>query len=580
MVLILGMHLSHNSAVCLMEDGRIIAAVQEERFSRNKNDGSFPKAATDWILRAFQLVPQQLDAVAIGGSEVLPSNAELAGSGIGRQKEAVPLKTRAWRHIDYKHQRLRSILYPLVMKKRHGMCERGRNELMTKLLQQYSIPMEKVFFVDHHTAHAYTAYYGLRNKRSAALVLTLDGEGDEACATVNTTEEGVKRIATTPWYNSLGYIYSQTTTYLGMKALEHEYKVMGLAPYAKNYFIGTYKRLFEPVMGIDEKTLEFTSKFPTNRFILHLQENAAGERFDNIAAAVQHLTETLVTRWVTAAIRKSGSDELYLGGGVFMNVKLNLRLSELEGIRDIHPFPSCGDESNPFGAAYYVYINHFSKNDTQPLKELYLGPEYPNEQVDGIIKKNGLAGKYLVEMHKDIEGTIAAMLARGEVVARLAGRGEWGARSLGNRAILGNPSSMETFYKVNDQIKMRDFWMPFAPTILKEREADYIENPKGIKAPYMIMAFHSTPLAQRELVAAIHPADKTCRPQVLEKDWNPGYYRIIKEFEKETGIGGVLNTSFNLHGYPLVSSPEDAIYVFENSGLEHVAIEDYLISKK
>ena len=580
MVFILGMHLSHNSAICLMQDGKIISAVQQERFDKVKNSRRFPKDAVDWVLKEFNLSPEQLDAVAIGGFEILPSTFENATSG--KTNDRVPLPTEIWRHIDYNHSNLRKFFYPLAMQKRRNYSKQGREQLKKKLADVYGIPAEKIFFVDHHTCHAYSAYYGLRNQEKKGLVLTLDGEGDEACASVNVGEDVLQRIATTPWYKSLGYIYSQTTIFLGMKALEHEYKVMGLAPYAKDYFLQTYHRIFEPVIDVDEKSLEFTSKFPLNRFILHLKQNAVGERFDNIAAAVQHLTEIVTTKWALAAIKKTGERDLYLGGGVFMNVKLNMKLSELDEVERIHPFPSCGDESNPFGACYYVYINHFSKpsSSTHRVKDLYLGPSYSNGQIEEFIKKTDLKRKYKIDFYDDVEGEIASLLAKGKVVARVAGKSEWGARSLGNRAILGNPSTMETFYNVNDQIKMRDFWMPFAPTILKERERDYIENEKNIEAPYMIMAFHSTKLAQKELIVGIHQADKTCRPQLLEKDWNPRYYKILKEFEGETGIGGVLNTSFNLHGNPMVCSPEDAIHTMDNSGLEYLAMENYLISKR
>jgi carbamoyltransferase len=157
---------------------------------------------------------------------------------------------------------------------------------------------------------------------------------------------------------------------------------------------------------------------------------------------------------------------------------------------------------------------------------------------------------------------------------------EWGARSLGNRAIVANPSNFETLRKINDQIKMRDFWMPFAPTILKERQHDYVVNKRKAEAPYMILAFRSTKLAAKEIPTAMHPSDQTIRPQVLAKDWNPDYYDLIKRFEKNTGIGAVLNTSFNLHGDPIVCTPQDAVYTFENSGLDYLLMGNYLVVKK
>lgn len=580
MVFILGLHMSHNSSVCLMHDGRIVASVQQEKFDRKKNSGVFPKDAIDWTLKSFNLTPDQLDAVAVGGLGVLPSSM---GNLSGAPGSKPSFQTKVWRYIDYRHKELRKVFYPMVMQKREKTFAAGREATIKLIGDTYRIPKEKIHFVEHHVCHAYSAYYGQKEGHKPALVFTIDGEGDYYSASVNKVVDGkVERIASTPWHASLGYIYSQTTTYLGMKALEHEYKVMGLAPYAKDYFLKTYKKLFEGTIDVDEQSLEFRTAFPTNRFIDHLNEHGTGERFDNVSAAVQYLTENVVSKWVDIAAKRFDLHDIYLGGGVFMNVKLNMKLSEMDAVSHIHPFPSCGDESNPFGACYYVYIHHFGKKPAEAhrVKDLYLGPSYSNEYVEEMIKRLDLRRKYSVEYYDDMEGTVAEMLAKDKIVARLSGKCEWGARSLCNRCILGNPSKMETFYTVNDQIKMRDFWMPFAPTILKEREQDYIVNPKHVEAPYMIMAFHSTPLAQKELVAAIHQADKTCRPQVLEKDWNPKCHKIITEFEKETGIGAVMNTSFNLHGDPIVCSPEDALYTLENSGLQNLAVENYMISKK
>ena len=186
---------------------------------------------------------------------------------------------------------------------------------------------------------------------------------------------------------------------------------------------------------------------------------------------------------------------------------------------------------------------------------------------------------YKIEYFEDIEIKIAQLLSEYKVVARFWDRCEWGARSLGNRAILGNPSDMKTFYEINDMIKKRDFWMPFAPSILKEDSNLYVRNPKNIDAPYMILALEATKLAKTHLKAALHQADHTLRPQFVDKEMNPYYYKLISSFKELTGIGGILNTSFNLHGYPLVGSLEQAIFTFENSGLNYLALQNYLVSK-
>ena len=253
---------------------------------------------------------------------------------------------------------------------------------------------------------------------------------------------------------------------------------------------------------------------------------------------------------------------------------------ELPQVTNLQIFPSCGDESTAIGACYWGYKKMAGDFNPRPLSNLYLGNSYSNREIETFIKKHELGKKYRVRRLDNIQKEIVLLLSEYKIVARLAGRMEWGARALGNRSVLANPSRQKTISDINKRIKGRDFWMPFTPTILKEREKDYIVNPKQIAAPYMVLAFDSTPLAQRELIACLHPCDLTVRPQVLEKKVNPPYYKIIKEFEKLTGIGGVLNTSLNLHGQPLVSSPEDALYTFENSDLNYLVLEDHLISKE
>ena len=263
-----------------------------------------------------------------------------------------------------------------------------------------------------------------------------------------------------------------------------------------------------------------------------------------------------------------------------MNVKANQLIAELPEVKSIYIVPSCGDESTSFGAAFWAYQKYadVEKYPIVPLKDLYLGTEYSDREISQELKKVRYRS-LKIEKKADIEKTVAGLLAKNKIVARFKGRAEWGARALGNRSIIANPSSFNVIKEINDQIKSRDFWMPFAPSIKLERLEKYVTNPKKIKVPYMIMTLDSTDLGKKELVAAMHPYDGTLRPQAVERDWNPGYWRLIDEFEKLTGIGGVLNTSFNLHGFPIVQTPEDALYVLEHSGLKYLAIGSYLVSK-
>jgi len=268
-------------------------------------------------------------------------------------------------------------------------------------------------------------------------------------------------------------------------------------------------------------------------------------------------------------------------GGVFMNVKLNQRILELPEVEKAFFMPSCGDESNVFGATAY-FIKNELKQDMKQQLPIYLGMEYSNDEIEKFIKENKIDEKYKVEYVENIEKKIAGLLADFKVVARFAGRTEFGARSLGNRAILANPSDMKSFYMVNDQIKVRDFWMPFAPSVLDRYASKYLKdyNENRYIPYYMIATYESTKEFQENCRAAMHQGDKTARPQIVTKQMNERYYKVIEEFEKLTGIGAVMNTSFNLHGYPLVGTPEQAIFTFENSDLEYLALENWLVSKK
>ncbi|KAA0240046.1 MAG: hypothetical protein EDM72_13200 [Chlorobiota bacterium] len=583
MTIVLSIQTGHNATAALLQDGKIVGVVSEERFTRVKNYSGFPTESVQWLLKFGKTSAKELDAVAICGEKfVSPYVPPKPG-----KKSSLLVRAYGW--LEYKSG---PFYWPLFKIKSFLIDRKGneseKNLLFKWLHGEFKIPKEKVSFVNHHLCHAHSAYFGQSGKREKALVLTLDGEGDDSCATVNVAE-GLKidRKASTWRHYSLGYIYSMTTRFLGMTPLEHEYKVMGLAPYASSkgekYFLKTYDKVFKDIIWLDKKNpLTFKSKFPTNRFELHLKKTCVGERFDNVAGALQYLTEELVKEWVRTAVKKTGISNVYAGGGVFMNVKMNMALSQLPEVKSLNVLPSCGDESNPIGAAYFAYLKiceeKNQKPNIQPIKDLYLGPGFDDE-VESYIKKKKLDKKY--DVREADAKMVAELLAKGEVVARCVGRQEWGARSLGNRAIMANPSDLRYVWQINEQIKMRDFWMPFAPSVLKEREADYIENPKKLGAPYMIMAFNSTQKARTELRAAMHQADFTLRPQLVERDWNEKYYDIIKEFEKLTGIGGILNTSFNLHGKPIVSTPKDAVEeTFENSGLPHLLLGDYLISKR
>jgi carbamoyltransferase len=450
----------------------------------------------------------------------------------------------------------------------------------------YGFPVERIIQFDHHEAHAASSYYGSPYNQKRSLVLTIDGEGDLLSSTVSIYNGGnVQLVAKTSSAHSLGYLYMEVTSFLGMKRNEDEYKVMGLSPYAREVGVNTlYKKIKHIITFNPKNSLQFRSAFDTHHTRFFLQEQIKNERFDYVAGAFQKLVEDRTSEWVASCIKKYHISTVCMGGGVVQNIKANQKISLLKGVKEVFFCPSAGDESTAIGGCYLAYKMHCASNRIPfiplALNSLYLGPQSTNKDIKKMIYKKMLHKKYSVTYYPKIERKIAKLLSQNKIVGRVSGRMEWGARALGNRSILANPSNTGMVKEINMRLKKRDFWMPFTPSILESRERDYIHNPKYIASPYMTMAFSITRKGEKDLISAIHPYDNTTRPQIVNKDSNPLYWTIIKEFEKLTGVGAVLNTSFNLHGLPMVLGPEDALYVFERSGLGYMVLENYLIEKK
>ena len=573
---VLGINDGHNAAACLYEDGQIIAAVQEERLRRVKNWSGMPTQAIDFVLKTAGISPGRVDWAAINGYH--------AAFPMTREQ----LLEEYERNNDWDKTAQRKLKRMIrAGAKSLGMLERIRSRRQddrVKELLALGFPRERIVFVEHHTAHASAAYYGLANFYEDILVLTADGSGDGVCASVSIGRKGrLERLHQIPMAHSLGNIYAMVTFLMGMVPLEHEYKVMGLAPYADPKGA---ERVFQKFMGLIrfnprqplgwEKTERCPETYYSSRFFRSLLER---ERFDWIAGGLQRFTETILTQWVSNCVRETGVRRVALGGGIFMNVKVNKLIMELPEVEELFIYPSCGDETNAMGAAYCIYAEKAGIHKMAPLRDLYWGPQFSDAEVEDALRKFRFRSPVQFQWVKNIEHKVAERLAEGCVVARHAGREEFGARALGNRSILANPSDPRVIRIINEAIKARDFWMPFAPSLLSERASDYIVNPKRVPAPYMILTF-DTSARRRELTAAIHPYDFTVRPQVVERMWNPRYHAILKEFERLTGIGGLLNTSFNLHGFPIASSPWDSLDVFDRSGLTTLAIENWLVEKK
>lgn len=359
---------------------------------------------------------------------------------------------------------------------------------------------------------------------------------------------------------------------------------MGLAPYAEERYAEEIRDILREsvVLGEDGLTFALAGALESSYTYEFLRERFESKRFDAISGGVQLYTEELLTEWVRACVAHTGVRRVVCGGGGVMNVKANLRISQLDCVDEMFAFPSCGDESLSLGA---VWLEHYRQSgpevtaEKHHLRDLYLGRSFTETEIKGALKKQLAGSGSAVRECSDIDDEVAALLADNRIVARFSGRMEWGARALGNRSILANPREWRNVEEINSMIKKRDFWMPFAPSVLAEESDRYLMNPKGIQSPFMMLAYDTQPGAANDIGAAIHPRDKTARAQCVERDVSPEYWSLIKGFENRTGVPAVLNTSFNLHGYPLVYSPEDAIDVFLRSGLSHLAIGNSLVSK-
>lgn len=563
-----GINDGHNSSAAIFEDGRLLSALQEERLNRFKNWQGFPIRAIEAQLSDMGATIGDVDAFVFAGREYL----------------SIPLEKQRSRDLQMRAYKPHgSILASVKAAARRTFLRRlvysRRNFQRFSPAHAAGVRQERIVVMDHHDCHAGAALYG-PGFDPDVLILTCDGSGDGLCATVQipTTNGQLQRLAVVQEEDSIGIAWACITSLMGMVPMEHEYKMMGMAPYASGSRVQRVAKIFADAFRMEDGIWRRRTGVPSASYAYeHWRSALEFARFDYVMAGLQLFTEQFLCDWVRYWIAKTGRRKLRLSGGVFMNVKANKAIMELPEVEDLYVFPSCGDETNSIGAAWLYLSTRMSPSEIRPLGPFYLGLE-PSESEYREAGRHAAERGFRVQEPDSIEAATAALLASGEVVARVNGREEFGARALGNRSILADPSRGAPVVKlINQAIKSRDFWMPFAASVLDEMQDRYISNPKGIRAPYMILTFDSrnTP----EVAAGCHPEDGTIRPQIVTKDWNPSYHKLLCAFRDLTGRGAILNTSFNLHGEPIVSRPVDAVDVLVRSGLRHLACGPLLISK-
>ncbi|MDP3941257.1 MAG: carbamoyltransferase C-terminal domain-containing protein [bacterium] len=584
---ILGINGSHGASAALLKNGELIACAQEERFTRKKNQPGYPKHAIKFCLEYAGITTKNLNGVSLGFKnptlfiDDLEYTKTVTNSLLSNLKSAIrkPANFLGGKHPIF-HQ-----AYELHKKTPlWGLLARNQRQF---LANQLRIAPAKIHCIDHHTSHGFAAYYSNPDLesliRKKTLVITLDGAGDGVSSRIFLVEnDRWTTIASTPEKYTLGWLYEYVTQYLGMKPNEDEYKVMGLAPYADKHAAEKVYLLFKKMMSVEGLSIQ--SDIPRVSYPAFLEKYLAKTRFDAVAGGIQKLTEELTCELVQNACKETGVSTVILCGGVFMNVKANMRIAELPDIKKLFVMPSCTDDSTSIGAAYYGYLEMCRKEKStfspKPPKTMYLGPQFSKKTIrDELNLFRKKHPRVQIRQLKSPAEEIAQLLSKGFIVAHFKGRMEYGARALGNRSILADPRNAGIVKILNTQIKNRDFWMPFAPTILEENADEYIINPKHIHSPYMMVAFHTTEKAKKDIIATLHPYDGTARAQILRSEQNPAFYQIIKAFERATGVGALLNTSFNLHGEPIVCTPEDALHTFSRSGLRYLVLEDHLLTK-
>jgi carbamoyltransferase len=588
----LGIVYGHNASLCLIDDGEVVFCQSEERLNRIKGSGGFPSATLRYLYD--QVAPaESIDRAVLYESEFQFQYAHLKRLGFmpkraGYSVDSDPVFQGGIGGVAdmLRHTIARTAAGQALQERRRsrirGEMLAGTSPLRTEALSYFAgmlqLPVTRVAALDHHLAHTHSVLPNVMHQPET-LVFTLDGWGDGVCATVGRVREGrIEILSRDDEVHSLGTYYRLTTLILGMMAVEDEYKVMGLAAYAR---LADYRDIYErlrSMLSIDDEGA-WRSRFAGRVLFRELEQVFRNRRFDHVAGAIQHLAERLVVEWIEYWTSRTGCRRVALAGGVFMNVKVSQRVMDMDAVDSIFVMPAASDESTAIGCAAWAQLDVDEPIPLKPLGSLYLGIEFSDEDVRRTLQQTDAASRYNISRPGDISAAVADLLARNEIVARCSGRMEFGPRALGNRSILAHPSDLANAARINKAIKVRDFWMPFAPSILEEDMHDYVLNPKGVFAPYMCLAFDSVPATRDRIAAALHSYDQTVRPQAVRRSWNPAYHDIILRFKERTGIGAVLNTSFNLHGEPIVASPADAIRAVDASGLDHLLLGNVLLTK-
>lgn len=595
--------LDKDATAALVEDGRVTWAIGEERLSRKKQHAGFPRRAIQMILERARISPNDIDHVVYSfldadkEAELMrrnlasdwalnrsPRKESLASLISAAQKRVTPrdfavhglknaMETMVkpwWKNTAYQmfsgdgwladamnHRQFQQWIDNAV-----EAHQRYQQELIAGL-KEFGLE-HKLERVEHHLTHVANAFYFSGFEK--ALVVTLDGYGSGLSGTVTLADDkGFQRLHRLETPTSLGTFYEAVTSALGFNPDRHAGKIVGLAAYGDPDVLGpVLHSLFEWQPDGGFRMRRASDVYLARHLATHFPKI-------DVAAAYQRVLEDVVCRYVAHFVKQTGVDAVCLSGGVAANVKMNQRVFEIPGVKRIYIHQDMGDGGCGTGAAMLKAVRSGCK--PYPLPDAYLGPEYSEQQILDAMK----AAELTYERHDDIEVQIARLIADDFVVGRFHGRMEYGPRALGNRSILYPARDPEVNQWLNHRLGRTEF-MPFAPVTLYEDRHKCYKNIDGAEyaAQFMTITFDCTDFMKQNCPAAVH-VDGTARPQLITRECNPSYYRILSEYKKLTGVPSVINTSFNMHEEPIVCSPSDAIRAFQLGKLDYLAIGPYLV---
>ena len=592
----------HDSAAALSLDGKIIAAVQEERFTRTKHTSVFPVESIRYCLKHGSLSIDDLNAVVFYDKPFLKFERLLltyytqAPKGLKSFVQSMPVWMKE--KIFLKREIYKGL-------KEIGHYERKKLNLL---------------FTEHHLSHAASAFYCSSFENAA--ILTIDGVGEWATATIcKGDENGIEILREMRFPHSVGLLYSAFTHYLGFRVNSGEYKLMGLAPYGDKNSAQTrdfIAKIKTHIIDLKEDGSVWLNqqffKYSTGLSMTHdknwhqlfgferrLPDATLHQSHCNLAFAIQSITEEIVIKMARKAKRLTNSDYLCLAGGVALNSVANGKLIHEQLFKDIYIQPAAGDAGGAIGAAlaaHHLYFDKpFKKNGKSNLmSSALLGPSYSNKEVESMNKRfRAVCRKF--DDFKQLSMTVADLIHSGKVVGWFQGRMEFGPRALGNRSILADPSDLSMQKRINRKIKKREDFRPFAPAVLSEDRSVYFDM--NIDSPFMLYVVplkedirHSVPVDfvgmsmnekmqyPKSVIPAVTHVDFSCRIQTVDRNCNPRFWRLITEFKKLSGWGLLLNTSFNVRGEPIVCSPQDAYKCFMRTDMDYLVINDFLYAKE